>query len=218
MSVEDTAGCPVANTSQKGNLAARIYTETFIPVTGVGDDDDDQNDDDEYQLAVRVRVDRRGSAVAERSHRQAASIHAAKGTYATPATDLKAMGSTLAWQPGPSPDQCFDPPQSEPQITTDNGAALGDDEHESEGEIYTEDDESPEQDHAMHNMDDDKISDYEEVNGDVDMRTLNANQTNILTSLVARRSLNTHTTKKRHAIQQQTPASHGGAQGVGQHT
>jgi hypothetical protein len=95
MSVEDTAGCPVANTSQKGNLAARIYTETFIPVTGVGDDDDDQNDDDEYQLAVRVRVDRRGSAVAERSHRQAASIHAAKGTYATPATDLKAMGSTL---------------------------------------------------------------------------------------------------------------------------
>ncbi|KAG9679067.1 hypothetical protein KCU99_g1908, partial [Aureobasidium melanogenum] len=131
-------------------------------------------------------------------------------------TDLKAMVSTLGSKPGnPAPVliSASIPPQSEPQITTDDGAALGDDEHESEDEIYTEDDESPEQDHAMHNMDDDKISDYEDVNGDVDMRTLNANQTNILTSLAARRSLNTHTTKKRHAIQQQTPASHGGAQG-----
>lgn len=83
MSGEDTAGCPVANTSQKGHLAARIYTETFIPITAVGDDHDDQNDDDEHQPAVRVRVDRRGSTVAERSHCQAAPQHATKRTHTT---------------------------------------------------------------------------------------------------------------------------------------
>lgn len=98
ISGEDTAGCPVANTLQKGHLAARIYTETFIPVTVVGDDDDHQNDDDEHQLAVRVRVDRRGSAVAEaHTVKQRQSMQQKEHTLRPliDHTDLKATGSTL---------------------------------------------------------------------------------------------------------------------------